>query len=435
MPGTLQMVAVSKTPIRIQTLLVQNDSVMLVNPDTVNNIYIGNDPGSQIIPVPALGSVTLDTKKHDLWVSTNGGSYTVNAFLMPNGSNWVPSPAQVAAQINALGLAKDTTVAGTTSAVNGVNTTLGTPSQDSTTASINTSLAFGTNPKLDTTITNTGNTNTSVQNLTTGGTPGGIPVLRGTDNFGTASGQNIPANVTTTLIAGSNITKPSFEAVFQLNGPSGAGAIPFAVVNILWQDSNTGLQVGQKSYVLPAGNGPLNAITYYISGPCRGNQIVLKISNRDPAQAFTLTWAFNQTSHVYPIDRFLQAVYPANPPFGQSQGAGNPSKGLLFASSPTVGAGAGTTVTRMTAASNAKCKFSLDLGGAPNALNVTLTTPSSTPLYDEVAANEVLYRFNGTTGAGTVAEIQMPNGPLNVNMINQGASAVNPNVTITAMEY
>lgn len=435
MPGTLQLVHVTKTPIRVQSLLVQNDSVMLVNPDITNNIFIGNDPGSQIIPVPALGSVTLDTKKHDLWISTNGGSFSVDAILMPNGSNWVPSPAQVAAQINALGLAKETTQQAGNTLIGNVNTTLGTPAQDGTVAGVNTTLVFGTNPKIDTTNTNTNNTNTSVQNLTTGGTPGGIPVLRGTDNFGTASGQNIPANANTTLIAGSNITKPSFEAIFQLNGPSGAGAIPFAVLNILWQDSNTGLQVGQKSYVLPAGNGPLNAITYYLSGPCRGNQIVLVIANRDPAQAFTLTWAFNQTSHVYPIDRFLQAKYPANPPFGQTQGAGNPSKGLLFASSPTVGAGAGTTVTRMTAASNAKCKFSLDLGGAPNGLNVTISTPSTTPLYDEVAAGEVLYRFNGTAGAGTVAEIQMPNGPLNVNMINQGAAAVNPNVTITAMEY
>jgi len=89
----------------------------------------------------------------------------------------------------------------------------------------------------------------------------------------------------------------------------------------------------------------------------------------------------------------------------------------------------------MTAASNAKCKFSLDLGGAPNGLNVTISTPSSTPLYDEVAAGEVLYRINGTAGAGTTIELQMPNGPLNINMINQGAAGVNPNVTLTAMEY
>src|SRR2546423_2412529 len=110
MPGTLQLISVSKTPQRIQTFMVSNDSFMLVNPDIVNNIFIGNDPGSQIIAVPALGSVTLDASKHDIWVSTNGGAFTVNAYLMPNGSNWVPSPAQVAAQINALGLAKDTTV-------------------------------------------------------------------------------------------------------------------------------------------------------------------------------------------------------------------------------------------------------------------------------------------------------------------------------------
>lgn len=431
MPGTLQLVQVTKTPVRIQSLLIQNDTVMLVNPDITNNIFIGNDPGSQIIPIPALGSVTLDTKKHDLWVSTNGGNFSVSAFLMPNGSNWVPSPAQVAAQINALGLAKDTTLQTTNTNTNNIATNTTGVAKDATV----TGVAKDTSVLTVNTTLGTPTQRVDVQNLTQGGTPGGIPVLRGTDNLGSGNAQNIPANSTTTLIAATNITKPSFEAVLQLSMPTNSGSIPFAIIQVAWQDSNTGLQVGQKSYIMPAGNGLANVITCYLSGPCRGNQIVLNISNQDPAVAMTLTWAFNQTSHIYAFDKYLQATYPPFPPFNQTQGGGNPSKGLLFSSKPTVNGPAGTTVTRMTGASNAKCKFSLDLGGQPNGLNVTLTTPGGVTLYDEVITGQVLYRINGTTGAGTTIELQMPNGPLNVNMINQGASAVSPSVTITAMEY
>src|SRR5689334_11516301 len=196
MPGTLQLIVVDKTPKRIQTFMVSNESFMLVNPDITNNIFIGNDPGNQIIPIPPLGSITLDASKHDVWVSTNGGSFTVQAFLMPNGSNWVPSPAQVAAQINALGLAKDTTVATGNTLTNNTNTILGTPAQDGTVSGVNTTLVFGTNPQLnamsggagraiatDMLFANKGVTTEIAALVASGnaaGTPGGVPLLRNT---------------------------------------------------------------------------------------------------------------------------------------------------------------------------------------------------------------------------------------------------------------
>lgn len=428
MPGTLQLIGVSKTPVRIQTYLVQNQSFMLVNPDIVNNIFIGNDPSSQIISVPPLGSITLDAGKHDVWVSTNGGNYTVQAFLMPNGSNWVPSPAQVAAQIDALGLAKETTQQTGNTLIGNVNSTLGTPAQDGTVSGVNTTLVFGTNPKLDTSNTNTNNTNTSVQNLTTGGTPGGIPPLRGTDNLGNGTNTTLTANASSTLLSNINITKPSFEAVLSLS--NGTGSIPFAVLELDWSDSVTGLIVGVKKYVLPCGPAG-TPITFYISGPVRGNQVSVKIANRDPAQAMTLSWAVNQTSHSYVIDKLLQSNLVN--PNGFTFGAGNPIKGLLFASKPTIAANG--TVTRLIAASNAKCKIGIDDGAQANGVNCILYTPSSTTLYDEAAANQVLYRINVAAGAGSTNEIQMPNGPLLIDMINQGASSIIPSVTITAMEY
>lgn len=131
MLGTLQLVAVSRTPTRIQSFMAANEVFMIVNPDIINPIYVGNDIGQQVVAVPPLGSATLGgDSRHDVWVSTNGGNYIVNAYLMPEGSNWTPSPAQTAAQIAALGLAKDTTVQTTNNISGQTNTILGNPSQE-----------------------------------------------------------------------------------------------------------------------------------------------------------------------------------------------------------------------------------------------------------------------------------------------------------------
>lgn len=448
MTGTIRLLTINKIPNRIQSWLAGDASFMLVNPDIANAIFIGNDPGSQLVSVPPLGSITLDTSKHDVWVSTNGAAYIVTAYLLPNGSNWVPSPAQVAAQINALGLAKDTTVQSTntistatntilgtpaqTTDINAVKTTLGTPAQTADVNGVNTTLALGTNPNL-TTINSTLGVPAQTPDVV-GLTTNGIPALRGTVNIGNGSAQSLTAASTTVLIASANLTKPSFELIIKLNAPAGAGTVPFGILNILWQDSNTGLQVGAKSYVLTAGNGPTNFLTYYISGPCRGNQIVLNIINKDPAQTFTLTWALNQTSHAYTIDRLLQPVYAALAPIGFSNPAGNPTKGLLFASQPSIGPSSSTT--RLCAASNAKCKISIDNGAQANGCAITLNTPAGATLYDESGAGQSLFRLVAAAGLQASQEWQMPNGPVNVTMINQTVTnTITPSITIQTMEY
>ena len=418
MPGTLQLISVTKTPQRIQTFMVSNDSFMLVNPDIVNNIFIGNDPGSQIIAVPALGSVTLDASKHDIWVSTNGGNFTVNAYLMPNGSNWVPSPAQVAAQINALGLAKETTQLTGNTNIAQVNTTLGTPPQKSDVNQVNTTLGVPSQTA-------------DVTGLTTNG----IPPLRGTINLGNATAQALTANTTATLLNAVAINKPSFEAVFKLNMPAGVGTVPFAALILSWTDSNTGLIVGKKLYEIISGNGPANVLTCYLSGPCRGNQITLQIRPQDPAQAMTLTWAFNITSHQYTIDRLLQPGYAATAPITYTNPNGDPSKGLLAASSPTLAPN--TNTSRLMAASNAKIKVMVDNTVQLNPCAVQINTPSAiTALYSEPAAPTTLFKTTAAAGAQSGGEWQLPNGATVLQIFNQGATnTITPNVSVTLMEY
>lgn len=433
MPGTLQAITVGKQPQRIQTWLAPNDAVLLVNNDITNQMFVGNDPGTQNIPIPALGSLALADTRKDVWISTGGANVSLQALLLPSGTQWTPSPAQVAAQINALGLATSanqgtqitaantgnaslattvTNTANTASNVSTVNTTLGSPSQSQ-----------------------------DVKNLTTGGNPGGIPVLRGTDNLGSGSAQSLTANATATLIASANITKPGFEAIFKLNLPASAGTVPFATINVLWQDSNTGLQVGQKSYVITAGNGPTNALTFYLSGPCRGNQIVLTITNNDPAQIMTLTWAFNQTAHTYIVDRLLQAGYSAANPIGYSNPGGAPTKGLLFSANPSIGPN--TNITRLCAASNARVLINVDDSGQANGWALEILGPvssagpvSSPLLYGEGSTSVTMLKLNGAAGTFSQTQFQMPSGPVLLNMHNTAANnTISLGVSILIEDY
>lgn len=388
-------------------LVVRNGdpATMIVNRDLINTVAYGSQDITAanlnaLGIIDPLGTVTVDGTQ-DIYVLPLSGTPVVD--VVPGASGWVASPAQIAAQISALGLA-----------------TAGNQSSQ---------IVQGSSL-----ISNTGQTSTNVANLTTGGNPGGIPILRGTDNFGTATGQTIAASTNATLINGTAITKPGFEAVFQLNLPAAAGTVPFAILQIAWQDSNTGLQVGLKQYILTSGNGPTNMLTYYISGPCRGNQIVLKLRNQDPAQTLTVTWAFNQTSHVYLTDRLLQPTYAATAPITFTNPNGNPSKGLLLSSAPSIGPNANTI--RLCAASNAKVKVNVDNTVQLNSCALQINTPSSTGLYDEASPPTSLLKMTAAAGAQTFTEWQMPGGATTVQIFNQGATnTITPNVSITLMEY
>jgi hypothetical protein len=390
---------------------------LIVNRDIINSVVYGDRDIASLNTaafsvIDALGSVTVDGTT-DIWVAPLAGTPTID--VIPGASSWTPSPALVAAQISTLGLAKDTTlqttntntastntsVQATTTGIQTVNSTLGTPAQ-----------------RVD------------VQGLTVGGTPGGVPALRGTSNLGIASAQTVAGATTATLLSLVAITKPSFESIFQLNLPAAVGTVPFAVLGVGWTDSNSGLQVGFKQYILTAGNGPTNSLTFYLSGPCRGNEVTLTLQNLDPAQTMTYTYAFNMTSHTYLVDRFLQPAYPTVNPITFSTPGGNPAKGALALTQASI-AGS-STINRLLACSNAKCKLLFDNSTA-NACNILLQDPGT--LYNGGTANQNFVRLNLAAQTTNVVEFQMPNGPLNMIIQNTAAGAVSPGIAIMIMEY
>jgi hypothetical protein len=405
MPGTLQLITVSNRPQRIETFMVQNDTYMLVNPDIVNPIFIGNDPGSQIISVPPLGSVTLGTTNHDTWISTNGGNYSVAAYLLPNGSNWTPSPAQVAAQINALGLA--TSANQNTQTANQATQIAATNATPNTTAAL---IATG-NPA---------------------GIPGGAPMMRYTNNIGFGAAQTLAGGATVTLVSNVLVNQPGYEMSFSSNIPSGAGTNPFASIVLTWVDIASGQTIRTAPYIVNLGNGPTQAIPNYINGPCYGNRVSVQLTNLEPAQTMTYTWTLNQTSHVHLTDNIIQPIYPTTAPITFSWPGGTPGLGVLCMSKPSIGPS--TFLSRLLAPYSGKAQMTIDNGGGLNACWAGVVDPTGV-LYSNIGSIGGIAVSVPAAGYATF-EIALPRGPMMLRLANPTATnTITPEIQIITKDY
>lgn len=407
MPGIFQQIQVTRQPVRIQSLLVQSsEPFLLVNNDLTNSIFIGNDQSTQPVPVPPLGSMGLGgSANHDVWVSTGGVTVTVTAYLLPAGTQWSPSPAQIAAQINALGLAKDTTVGGTTTAV-GATTAAVNATPNSTAALIATGSA--------------------------GGTPGGVPMLRYTNGLGSGTAQTLAGAGTVALVTNAVVLQPGYEMSISCNIPAGVGTIPFASLVLSWIDATTGQTIRTAPYILTLGNGPTNAVPHYINGPCYGNRVSVQLTNLDPAQTMTFMWVLNQTSHVHLADNIIQPVYPVTAPITFSWPGGTPALGVLAMAKPSVGPS--STAFRLMAPYSGKVQVTVDNAGGLNACNIGFVDPTGS-LYSNIAAQGGL--INSVPAAGFyTAEVALPRGAMLLEIRNPTATnTISPEVIVITKDY
>jgi hypothetical protein len=420
MTGQMRALTISSQPQRLQTWLAPSDSYLLVNTDITNQIFVGNDPGTQPVPVPPLGSIAVGAdNSHDTWVSTGSASYTVQALLLPNGTQWTPSPAQVAAQISALGLATATNQStqitqGTTLATNqGTQIAQGTTLNNSVNATPNSTAAL-------------------IATGSAAGTPGGVPLLRYTNQLGNGSGKTLAGAASVNLITTMAINQPGYEMTITCNMPASSGTIPFASLVFNWIDSVTGIAVKSAYFIVTAGNGPSNALQFYINGPSYGDQLTVQLTNLDPSITLTYTWVLNQTSHVHLVDNIIQPAYAATGPNGFSNPGGTPGLGMLAIAHPSVGFG--TNLDRLLAVYSGKIQLTIDNTGNSSAMTVALDDPTGS-LYSNIATQVGVIQNIAAGGEYTV-EVALPHGPMLLRLHNAGTSgSITPGVIIVCKDY
>jgi hypothetical protein len=369
-------------------------SLLLMNNDIVNTVNVGTAENALIVPIGPLGALSVDPTENWYVIGTAVG--TAPLIVAPGGTTWTPSPAQVAASISALGLA--------TSAQQTTQTAVISSTPDSTAALIA-----------------TGNTN---------GAPGGVPLLRFTNQLGMANGATIAGAATATLFTGVPINQTSYEGSFTLNLPAGAGTGPFATLTFNWFDAATNDIIDSEVQILTSGNGPTHALTYYVSGPTRGNQISVTLTNADPTQVLTYSYIMNQTSHVYTRDRCLQNAYATTAPITFQNPNGVPTPGILFEVAAAVG-NVGT-ITRLLCVWNGKMWITIDNGAQAEGVFVKLTDASG--LLSGSTTSEP-FAMVVAAGLRAMQEFVMPNGPMLLSITNQGATSITPVITGTKEEY
>lgn len=259
----------------------------------------------------------------------------------------------------------------------------------------------------------------------------GVPLLRGTNSLGGGNLVTVPANSAVTLITTVNVTQPGYEGMFILNLPAGVGSNPFARVSFTWIDSISLQNISFRTMLLSAGNGPANALTYYIAGPVHGDQLNLVINNLDTTQDMTLTWQVNQTSHIYQHDSLRQFAYLPTAPIGFTNPDGAPGGGVLLITRPTIAASGQSD--RLVAVFAGKAMLGIDNAGGSAVIWVSIHDPNllyspgnSVRMEPVVAAN----------GANAVVPVFLPYGPVLVRIENKSTTAsVTPTVTLVSADY
>lgn len=264
-----------------------------------------------------------------------------------------------------------------------------------------------------------------------GSAQGGVPLLRATANLGFAISASIAAAGNLLVTQFSPVTQPGYEGFFQVFLPAASGTVPFCQVDLIWIDAVLNAIIDTETFFITSGNGSANSQLCYIAGPARGDQLSTRVTNLDPAVAVTLTATINQTSHTYSHDRLLQPSYAGTAPVGFTNPAGNPAAGVLVSTSPPIGPNG--TVSRLIASWNGRATLSVDDGAQANGLNVILADPGT--LYSTISGMEFAF-IPVAAGARAFAEVQMPNGPVLMNMVNiAGVNTITPKVSLLKREY
>ena len=216
--------------------------VCLANQDLVNPVYVARKPNFTLgspaaLAIPPLGSITVNGSK-TLWGLATAG--TASLLVMPGGGQWAPSPAQVAAQIQALGLA---TFAEQVAQNTAIPTNI-----------------FGTGVPLYT-------KSQVVLNTTQSLAPGGS-YSSGNLAFG----------------------QIGFELRVNAKYTSGVPNNGFYQIQLNWFDSNTGLLVDQDEYVsICATAGDTTGFTTNVKGPSKADICSLSIKSYEGGGGATMS--------------------------------------------------------------------------------------------------------------------------------------------------
>jgi len=254
----IETITLSNSSVNPTQICSEGDPVTLIyNPSETATMYISNRQSFEITslyvtPIPPLGYTTLQPLADLFAFSPTTGS---QAAIIPGGLSAAPSPAEIAAQIQALGLA-----------------TLSEQQVQSTQISS----AGGTTIATD--ISNTG-----------------TPLLHGFDVL-VSGGSQVVAAGATTAVPTITFHKPGYLISGNVTG-SAAATTPFVKIIVQWYNSGGTLLLGvPQIWIVPFTSS--GTWTFAGSGPVRGPMMKLSVYNLD-TNSVTLNYNITEsTQHI-----------------------------------------------------------------------------------------------------------------------------------------
>lgn len=118
--------------------------------------------------------------------------------------------------------------------------------------------------------------------------------------------------------------------------------VPFVDILFIWTDSVTGNIMAQENWMLPCGSGA----NYILNGtgPTKGSNLTVKLTNQDPAITATIGVLILTNSRVYARDRWIANTIVAVPTF--TNPGGSPLREIL-AVMDGVNCNAGASISRL----------------------------------------------------------------------------------------
>lgn len=411
---------------------------IIANTDTANPVYYSDEltitTGSSVIDPQA--TVGFDGTR-DVYMSTLRPGVQVLVDHIPGGTQW-SNPVGVQIALNALGLAKDTSVNapayGPVTTVNpglmardtSVNAPAFGPAKDTTVAAVKTSTdAVKTTLGTPAQSADVAGTTTAV-----GALHAGQPIATEISQQGTLllSSATSLLNLGTTVIAasGSNTQGPlsikqiGYEIFVAVTSAS-ASAIPFVKAQLTWTDSVTGNTVAAETWYL-AGRSTGAFNTYIGTGPTKGDTLSITFTNLDTANAASVQCSFAGNSRVYVRDDWRSLSFGSVPGF--TNATNDPASNFLMSTSPGVpGSGSLLRLIPLYA----------------GLVNITVVGPASGTAQAIVAAigpqglaTGVVYESPFVSANGVLnAQISLPRSICQVTLFN--TAATNQTISFTAV--
>lgn len=311
------------------------DTVNIYNGDITNTLLVSpnSTPSlSNSLPIQPLTNATIDGSRAQYASALSG---TCSQVSVGAAAQLSPSPAQIAEQINALGLAKDTSV--NAPAYGPVPVSYG-PSKDSsvqaTTTALVTGIALPTGAAKDVTV---GALNPGIPNAiaTTG-----VPLLA--NNTLVKNQAAISQNPgVSSQSATFNMPLPGYEFILTIYATG--NFLSFYNLQLSWFDSTSGLQVGEDNFWFVPGTAVGSPHTIVGRGRTKGNQLVVTSAVPSTSSvAVTHTYVVLNNSNIYASDKWETLVFNAAGVTGTSGDV----PGKVIAST-NISVPAGQNLTRM----------------------------------------------------------------------------------------